>query len=170
MACWLANYPEWLQFCWDFVKPPRNDEMALQHFFLACSSARFFFYFICATCNFFLPTTPPPPQELNGRPLILVTSCKNRQFQNFVIAWYNTWTLTLSRARDVTNNIHEKNYSIAWEQCNSSVTKGHITHPMITYTNRSPKNKSLSENFLIRITKLETISNINNKLCEIEII
>ena len=22
-----------LQFCWDFAKPPRNDEIALQHFF-----------------------------------------------------------------------------------------------------------------------------------------
>ena len=54
----LADYPEWLQFCRDFVKPPRNDEIALQHFFfLACSSARiFFFYFICVACNFFLPT------------------------------------------------------------------------------------------------------------------
>jgi len=20
VACWLADYPEWLQFCWDFVK------------------------------------------------------------------------------------------------------------------------------------------------------
>ena len=84
VACWLADYPEWLQFCWDFVKPPRNDEIALQHFFfLACSSARILFYFICAACIFFLPTSPcrkfffkvthpPPPspsQELNGRPL-----------------------------------------------------------------------------------------------------
>ena len=25
----LADYPEWLQFCWDFVNPPRNDEIAL---------------------------------------------------------------------------------------------------------------------------------------------
>ena len=24
----LADYLEWLQFCWDFVKPPRNDEIA----------------------------------------------------------------------------------------------------------------------------------------------
>ena len=32
----LAGYPEWLQFCWGFVKPPRNDEIALQHFFLPC--------------------------------------------------------------------------------------------------------------------------------------
>ena len=64
VARWLADYPEWLQFCWDFVKPPRNDEIALQHFFLAWSSARiffsisfveqcknFFFYFICAACK-----------------------------------------------------------------------------------------------------------------------
>ena len=60
VARWLADYPEWLQFCCDLVKPPRNDEIALQHFsffFLACSSARVFFYFICAACNFFLPTS-----------------------------------------------------------------------------------------------------------------
>ena len=68
VARWFADYPEWLQFCWDFVKPPRNDEIALQHFFLGCSSARIFFYFICAACNFFLPLagfffskSPPPP-------------------------------------------------------------------------------------------------------------
>ena len=83
-ACWLADYSEWLQFCWDFVKSPRNDEIALQHFFLACSSGRIFFSFLCAACNFFLPTSacrkfffkithpPPPPQELNGRPLNVV--------------------------------------------------------------------------------------------------
>ena len=90
VACWLADYPEWLQFCWDFVKPPRNDEIALQHFFLACSSARIFFSFLCAACNFFLPTSacrkvffkithpPPPPQELNGRPLSGITSTSER--------------------------------------------------------------------------------------------
>ena len=44
VARWLADYPEWLQICWDFVKPARNDEIALQHFFfLACSSAIYFF-------------------------------------------------------------------------------------------------------------------------------
>ena len=43
VARWLADYPEWLQFCWDFVKPPRNDEIALQHFFfLACAVQEFF--------------------------------------------------------------------------------------------------------------------------------
>ena len=62
-----------------FFKDPRNDEIALQHFFfLSYSSARIFFYYICAACNFFLPTsacrkfffkiTHPAPQELNGRP------------------------------------------------------------------------------------------------------
>ena len=84
---WLPDYPEWVQFCWDFEKPPRNDETALQKFFFvfACSSARIFFYFISAACIFFLPTTacrifflrshhPPHPQELNGRPLNDVTS------------------------------------------------------------------------------------------------
>ena len=84
-APWLADYPEWLQFCWDFVKPPRNDEIALQHFFFLLAAVQdFFSYFICAACNFFLPKsacrkffskithhpTPPFPQELNGRPLI----------------------------------------------------------------------------------------------------
>ena len=69
---------EWLQFCWDFVKPRWNSFATF--FFLACSSARIFFYVICAACNFFLPTSacrnfffkithPPPPQELNGQPL-----------------------------------------------------------------------------------------------------
>ena len=67
VARWLADYPEWLQFWWDFVKPPRNDKIASQDiFFLAC--------FICAACNFFLPTsagrnfgfkiTPPPPSRV----------------------------------------------------------------------------------------------------------
>ena len=82
VACWLADYPEWLQFCWDFVKPPRNDEIALQHFFLLVAVQEFFFSFLCAACNFFLPTsayrkfffkiTHSPPQELNGRPLRLL--------------------------------------------------------------------------------------------------
>ena len=58
----LADYPEWLQFCWDFVKLPRNDEIALQPFFLACSRARFFsisfvlhaiFFFQQALAGFF---------------------------------------------------------------------------------------------------------------------
>ena len=73
---------EWLQFCWDFVKPLWNSFATF--FLLACSSARIFFYVICAACNFFLPTSacrkfffkiphrPPPPQELNGRPLTAV--------------------------------------------------------------------------------------------------
>jgi len=54
VARWLADYPEWLQFCWDFVKPPRNDEIALQHFFFFLAAVQeFFFDFICAACNFF---------------------------------------------------------------------------------------------------------------------
>ena len=80
VACWLADYPEWLQFCWDFVKLPRNDEIALQHFFLACSSARIFFLFPLCCMQFFSSNKclqeiffqnhpSPPPQELNGRPL-----------------------------------------------------------------------------------------------------
>ena len=82
----LADYPECLQFCWDFVKPPRNDEIALQHFFFFLAAVQeFFSNFICAACNFFHPTSAcrkiffkitnppsPPPQELNGRPLTVV--------------------------------------------------------------------------------------------------
>ena len=43
VARWLADYPEWFQFCWDFVKPPRNDEIALQHFFLLLAAVQEFF-------------------------------------------------------------------------------------------------------------------------------
>ena len=43
VARWLADYPEWLQFCWDFVKPPRNDEIALQHFFSCLQQCKNFF-------------------------------------------------------------------------------------------------------------------------------
>ena len=45
VARWLADYPEWLrlQFCWDFVKPPRNDEIALQHFFSLLEAVQEFF-------------------------------------------------------------------------------------------------------------------------------
>ena len=39
----LADYPEWLQFCWDFVIPPRNDEIALQHFFILLEAVQEFF-------------------------------------------------------------------------------------------------------------------------------
>ena len=45
VARWLADYPEWLQFCWDFVKPPRNDEIALQHFFFLLGAMQEFFFF-----------------------------------------------------------------------------------------------------------------------------
>ena len=39
-----------------FFKDPRNDEIALQHFFFFLTAAQeFFFYYICAACNFFLP-------------------------------------------------------------------------------------------------------------------
>ena len=40
-----------------FCKAPRNDEIALQHFFFLLAAVQeFFFYFNCAACNFFLPT------------------------------------------------------------------------------------------------------------------
>ena len=81
VACWLADYPKWLQFRWDFVKHPRNDEIALQHFFSCLqqcqnlflfhlSCMQFFFLPTCACRKFFFKITHPSfPQELNGRPL-----------------------------------------------------------------------------------------------------
>ena len=86
VVCWLADYLECLQFCWDFVKSLRNDEIALQHFFfLAYSSARIFFlYHLCCMQFFssnkrlqeiFFQNHPPPPQELNSRPLTITYNC-----------------------------------------------------------------------------------------------
>ena len=37
VARWLADYPE---FCWDFVKPPGNDEIAFQHFFFLLAAVQ----------------------------------------------------------------------------------------------------------------------------------
>ena len=45
VARWLADYPKWLLFCWDFVKPPRKDEIALQHFFFLFAAVQEFFLF-----------------------------------------------------------------------------------------------------------------------------
>ena len=73
----LADYREWLQFCWNFVKPPRNDEIALQHFFfLACSSARFLFLFRLCCMQFFSSNKSLQEiffqnRELNGRALTI---------------------------------------------------------------------------------------------------
>ena len=65
-----------------FCKVPRNDEIALQHFFLQQQRKNFFsitfmllaiFFFRHALAGIFFSksTTPSPaPQELNGRPLI----------------------------------------------------------------------------------------------------
>jgi len=72
---------EWLQFCWDFVKSPWNDEIALQHFFSCLQQCKSFFLFHLCCMQFFssdkglreiffeIIPPPPPPQELNGRPL-----------------------------------------------------------------------------------------------------
>ena len=69
---WLADYPEWLQFCRDFIKPPRNDEIALQHFF-SCLQHLCCMQFFSSKKRlqefFFQNHPPPPPQELNGQPL-----------------------------------------------------------------------------------------------------
>ena len=53
---------------------PRNDEIALQHFFLAYSNARilFLFHFCCMQCfssnkrlqEIFFQITPPPPSKV----------------------------------------------------------------------------------------------------------
>ena len=75
---WLADYLEWLQFCGDFVKPPRTDEIALQHFFSCFQRCKiFFFYFICAACiffssnkrlqEFFFQNQPPPLPPIPSR-------------------------------------------------------------------------------------------------------
>ena len=80
VARWLADYPEWLQFWWDFVKPPRNDKIASQDiFFLFAAVQEFFsilfvlhviFFLQQALAGIFFQNPPPPPhQELNGRPL-----------------------------------------------------------------------------------------------------
>ena len=81
VARWLADYPEWLQFYWDFIKPPRNDEIALQHFFFCLQQCKNFFsssfvrhaifFFQQALAENFFQNhpSPPPPQKLNGRPL-----------------------------------------------------------------------------------------------------
>ena len=72
VARWLADYPEWLQFCWDFIKPPRNDEIALQHFFSCLQQCKNFFsssfvlhaifFLTTSACrNFFFKITHPPP-------------------------------------------------------------------------------------------------------------
>ena len=52
VARWLADYPKWLQSCWDFVKPPRNDEIALQHFFFLLAAAQELFFKITLICEY----------------------------------------------------------------------------------------------------------------------
>ena len=75
VARWLADYPEWLQFCWDFVKPPRNDEIALQHFFFVLAAVQEFFYIYHSCCmqffssnkrlqEFFFQNHTPPPSRV----------------------------------------------------------------------------------------------------------
>ena len=101
MARWLADYPEWLQFCWDFVKPPRNDEIALKHFFfLLVAVQEFFFLFHLCCMQFFLPTsasrnffskspTPPPPtpSRVNGWP----QRCAKFPTSSFLLACAYHW-------------------------------------------------------------------------------
>ena len=71
VARWLADYPEWLQFRWDFIKPPRNDEIALQHFFSCLQQCKNFFpssfvlhaifFFQQALAGNFFSKSPIPP-------------------------------------------------------------------------------------------------------------
>ena len=102
----LVDYLEWLQFCWDFVKPPRNDEIALQHFFFLLEvvqesfSISFvlhaMFFFQQALAGIFSSTSPlpppPPPQELNGRPLnhveVLMPCNATVSYMNIVYNWH----------------------------------------------------------------------------------
>jgi len=59
VARWLPGYPEWLQFCWDFAKPSKNYEIALQHFFFFVLAAvqEFFPISFVLHAIFSLPTT-----------------------------------------------------------------------------------------------------------------
>ena len=57
----LADYPEWLQFCWDFVKPPRNDEIALQHFFFLLVAVQEIFSSNKRLQEIFFQNHPPSP-------------------------------------------------------------------------------------------------------------
>ena len=57
-----------------FCKAPRNDEIALQHFFFFLTAAQEFFSITFVLHAIFFkithsPHPPAPPQELNGRPL-----------------------------------------------------------------------------------------------------
>ena len=63
-----------------FFKDPRNDEIALQHFFFFLTAAleffsitfvlhAIFFFRQALAGNFFSKSPTPYPQELNGRPL-----------------------------------------------------------------------------------------------------
>ena len=82
MARWLADYPEWSQLCWDFVKPPRNDKIASDVFFFLLAEVQEFFSILFVLHAIFSskkrlqeiffqnhPPPPPPSQELNDRPL-----------------------------------------------------------------------------------------------------
>ena len=77
VARWRADYPEWLQFCWDFVKTPRNDEIALQHFFFLLAAVQEFFsisfvqpslflFFQQALAGIFFSKSPTPRPPLKS--------------------------------------------------------------------------------------------------------
>ena len=90
---------EWLQCCWDFVKSPWNDEIALQHFFfLACSSARIFFsisfvlhaifFFRQGFAGIFFWNHPHPPSRVKWlAPKIISTFFLVRPFHRHGASW-----------------------------------------------------------------------------------
>ena len=92
VARWLADYPEWLQFCWYFVKPPGNDETALQHlFFLLTAVQEFFFQFHLCCMQFFLPTSAPsrvrwsaPKLYVTHNAMILERTCFYFHWQRYM--------------------------------------------------------------------------------------
>ena len=77
---WLADYQECLQFCWDFIKPPRNDEIALQHFSSCLQQCKNFFSssFVLHAIFFFQQAlagiffSKSATQEFNGWPLMAI--------------------------------------------------------------------------------------------------
>ena len=75
VARWLADYPEWLQFCWDFVKPhpPGMMKLLCNIFFLLVAVQEFFLFHLCcmqfffqqALAEIFFQNHPPPPPHLS---------------------------------------------------------------------------------------------------------
>ena len=106
VARWLADYPEWLQFCWDFVKHPRNDEIALQHFFFLAYGTRIFFisfvlhvifFFQQALAGiFFQNHRPPPPSPTQwSAPKFCLFGKRKERIQHLKLKWVSCQWLKL---------------------------------------------------------------------------